>query len=48
MRQYDFFKNMMEAAHTKKERKKKRDRRKLTDVSIPKSLVCHSDSTCSL
>ena len=48
MRQYDFFKNMMEAAHSKKERKKKRDRKKLTDVSMPKNRVCHSHSTCSL
>jgi len=39
IRQYDFFKNMMETAHNKKERKKKRDRKKLTDVSIPNHLI---------
>ena len=32
LKQYDHFKNMMETAHNKKERKKKRDRKKLTDV----------------
>ncbi|XP_065889551.1 chromodomain-helicase-DNA-binding protein 4-like isoform X2 [Dysidea avara] len=31
LRQYDHFKNMMETAHGKKERKKRRDRKKLTD-----------------
>ena len=32
LKQYDHFKNMMETTHNKKERKKKRDRRKLIDV----------------